>query len=179
VDWIYKGVVGASGGMLLMWDMRVVEKREECMGGYTLACSFKNVEDQFEWVFGGVYGPNVDVERRDLWEELVGLMSVWEVPWCIGGDFHIVRFPSERSNDSNYSTAMMEFSDFIAEQGLVDIPLVEGQFTWSNNQEDKIWSRIDRFLLLPSWEDHYPEVVQRRLSRVCSDHFLDARMWGF
>jgi hypothetical protein len=63
VDWIYKAAVGASGGMLLMWDRRVVEKREECMGGYTLACSFKNVEDQFEWVFGGVYGPNGDVER--------------------------------------------------------------------------------------------------------------------
>jgi hypothetical protein len=39
---------------------------------------------------GGVYGPNGDVERRDLWEELAGLMSVWEAPWCIGGDFNIV-----------------------------------------------------------------------------------------
>jgi hypothetical protein len=96
---------------------------------------------------------------------------VWEAPWCIGGDFNIVRFPSERSSDSNYSTAMMEFSDFIAKQGLVDIPLVGGQFTWSNNQEDEIWSRIDRFLLAPSWEDYYPEVVQRRLPRICSDHF--------
>jgi hypothetical protein len=66
---------------------------------------------------------------------------------------------------------MMEFSDFIADQGLVDIPLVGGQFTWSNNQEDEIWSRIDRFLLSLSWEDYYPEVVQRRLPRVCSDHF--------
>jgi hypothetical protein len=72
---------GASGGILLMWDKRVIEKREECMGCYTLACSFENVEDRFEWVFGGVYGPNVDVERRDLWEELAGLTSVWEAPW--------------------------------------------------------------------------------------------------
>jgi BRCT domain type II-containing protein len=51
-------------------------------------------------------------------------MSVWETPWCIGGNFNIVRFPSECSSDSNYSTTMMEFSDFIAEQELVDIPLV-------------------------------------------------------
>ena len=51
VDWFYKRAVGASGGMLLMWDRRVVEKREDCMGSYMLACSFKNVEDHFEWVF--------------------------------------------------------------------------------------------------------------------------------
>jgi hypothetical protein len=108
-------------------------------------------------------------------EESVGgvgrLMSVWENPWCIGVDFNIVRFPSERSSDSNYSTAMMEFSDFIAEQGLVDILLVGGQFTWSNNQEDEIWSRIDRFLISLSWEDHYPAMLQKRLPCVCSDHF--------
>jgi hypothetical protein len=88
---------------------------------------------------------------------------------CVGGsmvyrgDFNIVRFPSEQSSDLNYSTTMMEFLDFIVEQGLVDIPLVGGQFTWSNDQEDEIWSRIDWFLLSPSWEDYYSEVVQRRL----------------
>ena len=53
----------------------------------------------------------------------------------------------------------------------MDIPLIGGQFTWSNNQEDEIWSRIDRFLISPSWEDHYPEVLQKRLTRLCSDHF--------
>ena len=118
-----------------------------------------------------MYGPNLDVEGRIQWEELAGLMSMWETPWCIGGDFNIVRFPSERSSDSSYSTAMMEFSDFIAKQGLVDILLVRGQFTWSNDQEDESWSRIDRFLISPSWEDHYPAVLQKRLPRLCSDHF--------
>jgi hypothetical protein len=38
----------------------------------------------------GVYGPNDDVERRGLWEELAGLMSMWELPWCMGGDFNVV-----------------------------------------------------------------------------------------
>jgi hypothetical protein len=37
----------ASGGVLLMWDRRVVEKIEECTGSYTIACSFRNVDDNF------------------------------------------------------------------------------------------------------------------------------------
>jgi hypothetical protein len=36
------------------------------MGRYTMACSFQNVEDHFVWAFGGVYGPNDDVERTIL-----------------------------------------------------------------------------------------------------------------
>jgi exonuclease III len=39
VDWCYSGANGASGGILLMWDKRVVEKVEECIGRYTVACS--------------------------------------------------------------------------------------------------------------------------------------------
>jgi hypothetical protein len=62
-----------------------------------------------------------------LWDELVGLMSWWEMPWCIGGDFNVVRFPS-----AGFSAAMEEFSDFIFLHNLVDLPLDDGQFTWSN-----------------------------------------------
>jgi hypothetical protein len=119
----------------------------------------RNTDDNLVWVFEGVYGPNDDGDRRVLWDELAGLMSWWEMPWCIGGDFNVVRFPSERSGDLSYSVAMAKILDFIFVQGLVDIPLVGGQFTWSNNQEEQIWSRIDRFLLSPEWEEHYPEVT--------------------
>ena len=86
-------------------------------------------------------------------------------------DFNIVRFPSERSNDSSYSSGMMDFSDFISAQGLMDIPLVGGQFTWLNNKKNEIWSRIDWFLFSPDWEDHCPEVAQRRLPHLLSVHF--------
>jgi hypothetical protein len=67
-----------------------------------------------------------------------------------------------------FSAAMEEFLEFIFVQRLVDIPLQRGQFTWSNNQ---VWFKIDRFLLSPEWEEHYPEVAQRRLPRILSDHF--------
>ena len=55
VDWLYLGSEGASGGILLMWDRRVVEKLEEAVGNFSISCKFKNVSDHFEWAFTGIY----------------------------------------------------------------------------------------------------------------------------
>jgi hypothetical protein len=85
-----------------------------------------------------------------------------------GGDFNVIRFLSERSRGRRISAAMREFSDFIFEKGLMDLPLTGGLCTWSNTQS---WSRIDRFLISPDWEARYPEALQKRLLCLCSDHF--------
>jgi hypothetical protein len=69
------GSNGVSGDILLTWDRRVVEKADEANGYYSLSCKFKNVSNQFEWVFSGVYGPNVDKEMGILWGELPSLIS--------------------------------------------------------------------------------------------------------
>ena len=50
---------------------------------------FRNVSDSFEWAFAGVYGSKDDNDRKLLCDKLVGLMSWWEVPWCIGVDFNV------------------------------------------------------------------------------------------
>jgi hypothetical protein len=110
-----------------------------------------------------VYGPNDDGEKSVLWDEMAGLMSWWDMLWCFGRDFNVVRFPSERLGVTGFPAAMEEFSEFIFVQRFVVIPLQRGQFTWSNNQ---VWSKIDRFLLSLEWEDHYPEVSQPRLPRI-------------
>ena len=57
VDWLYLGSMGASGGILLMWDSRVVEKLDDAVGNYSVSCKFRSVVNQSEWVFSGVYGP--------------------------------------------------------------------------------------------------------------------------
>jgi hypothetical protein len=158
---------GASGGILLMWDRRVVSKVDVCQGNFVVACSFRNVVDGREWAFAGVYGPNRDAHRRQLWEELAGLMCIWELPWCIGGDFNVTLFHNERSGGVRRRRAVAAFADFIAEMGLMDLPLAEGMSTWANNVS---WSRLDRFSVSPDWELSYPGLLQKKLLQVCLDH---------
>ena len=168
VDWVYLASSGASGGMVVMWDKRVVEKVEEYIGSFLIACAFKCVSDGFSWAFAGVYGPNLDSDRSMLWDELVGVYSWWELPWCIGGDFNVVRFQSECSGSRRLRPASLEFSECIFDLNLIDLPLVGGGATWSNNQS---WSRLDRFLISPEFESHFPDIWQTRLARLASDHW--------
>jgi hypothetical protein len=46
-----------------MWDRRVVEVLNCVKGQYSISCRFNNIQDQAEWAFLGVYGPNIDADR--------------------------------------------------------------------------------------------------------------------
>jgi hypothetical protein len=105
-----------------------------------------------------VCGPKDNVDRKCLWDELVDLVSWWELSWCIEGDFNVVRYSCERLGDFKRSPAMLAFSELIFDQGLMDIPCVGGNFTWSNNCDFQSWSKIDRFLLSLEWKDQFPNV---------------------
>ena len=108
------GVVSCGFCWGFGWDRRVVAKVDVCLGNFVATCSFRNVDDGMEWAFARVYGPNRDSYRRHLWEEFAGLLCLWEVPWCIRGDFNITLFQSERLGGARRRRAVAAFADFAA-----------------------------------------------------------------
>ena len=82
------------------------------------------------WVFAGIYGPLTRDGKSLLREELGALRGLWEDPWCIRGDFNGISFPYERSWVRRSNQSMREFSEFIDDLEVVDLPLKGGKFTW-------------------------------------------------
>ncbi len=74
-------------------------------------------------MFTGVYGPNTNKERSPLWAELAEILSWWAAPWCFEGDFNVVHFPTEGVGNTTFTQYIQDFSDFISDVGLIDIPL--------------------------------------------------------
>ena len=60
--------------------------------------------------------------------------------------------------------------EFIEDLNLIDLPLERGSDTRSSGTDQPAMSRIDRALVIPDWEEHFPNVIQRILSRPISDH---------
>ncbi|KAL6343239.1 hypothetical protein AAG906_021150 [Vitis piasezkii] len=90
-------LMGAAGDIMVFWDNRVFELVDLEEGEYSMLCHFKNCVDGVVWVFNGVYGPVNNRDREDFWEKLGSIRGLWSDPWCVGGDFNMIRFLEERS----------------------------------------------------------------------------------
>ena len=55
-----------------------------------------------------MYGPNSHRDTGGFYGRS-GLNSWWSVPWFVGDDFNVVRFPSERLGSNYFTAAMQEF----------------------------------------------------------------------
>ena len=161
---------GASGG-ILMWDNRVLQLvgvEESC---FTLSCRFRNSEDNFTWVFTGVYGLVKREQREDLWGELGVVKGLWGDAWCKGGDFNVVRFPGERNRDGRLTGPKRRFSQVIEDLELKDLTLRGGTFTWRGGLGNQRMARLDRFLVLEDLDMFFGGVNQSILPNLTFDHF--------
>ncbi|KAK5838830.1 hypothetical protein PVK06_007570 [Gossypium arboreum] len=80
-----------------------------------------------------------------LWEEIIGLRSVFSKAWIVGGDSNVVKNRSERINCSGIEKGSKEFGEFIDKCKLVDLPLVGKKFTWIALNSKH--SRLEIFLI--------------------------------
>ena len=54
MDWGVVDAVGASGGLVVFWDSRVLALEGLEKGNFTISCRFRNLNDNFVWVFTGI-----------------------------------------------------------------------------------------------------------------------------
>lgn len=97
-------------------------KAEECIEGkFTLSIRFTSNQSE-SWWLTGVYGPCRYRERNEFWEELASLYGLCGDKWCVGGDFNVIRYPSEKKGENvvRKTRSMREFDDFINETHLRD-----------------------------------------------------------
>lgn len=81
-----------------------------------------------------------------FWEDLQNLQPLNSFPWLIGGDLNVIRRREETTTSNPTNHSMKNFKKFITANNLIDLPLTNNKFTWSNLRTHPILSPIDRFL---------------------------------
>ncbi|RVW71406.1 Uridylate kinase [Vitis vinifera] len=96
---------------------------------------------------------------------------LWNPGRGLGGDFNVIRRISEKLGDSRLTFNMRCFDEFIRESGLLDPPLRNAAFTWSNMQVDPICKRFENMWLLhPKFKENFRDWWQECMVEGWESH---------
>ncbi|XP_074305538.1 uncharacterized protein LOC141640755 [Silene latifolia] len=119
-----------------------------------------------------VYAFNGQHEREPLWDNLRKNANLVTGPWPIAGDFNCVLNVSERVGGNTPAGEMEHFRRCVADCGVMDVAAVGALYTWNNKQkpEERIYSRIDRFLFNHDWCDSFTDIYAHFMPEGLMDH---------
>ncbi|CAL0325442.1 unnamed protein product [Lupinus luteus] len=170
--WACLPAVGASGGILSIWNKAAFVFVEARVGSHFVTVKGKWAHDNDFSNIMNVYCPCDMAGKRGFWEEAKkDLLGLSDDSWCVVGDFNSVLYQDERrgiSSRLNFSECA-EFAQFIEDMELFDLPLIGTKFTWFLSNGSAM-SRLDRFLVNDNWLLRWGHLVQLGLKRTFSDH---------
>lgn len=112
VKWKAVNAKGSAGDILLLWDDRFISVSDSRIGEFSVSVIVEDLARNHKWMATSVYGPSNNQRREDLYNELNDIRGRWNGAWCAGGDWNVIRFPSERLGENLITLDMKRFSDF-------------------------------------------------------------------
>ena len=94
--WHWTSPRGQSGGILLGINLQVLDIGNITLGDFHIKFNVRTKEDGFEWVLIAAYGAAQDELKESFLTEMVQISSSEDKPTLLGGDFNIIRRPSEK-----------------------------------------------------------------------------------
>ncbi|XP_020705785.1 uncharacterized protein LOC110116277 [Dendrobium catenatum] len=171
-DFFHVPVVGLSGGMVVLWDKRIVSFVVKNTSSQVILEDLL-IPSMGMWKIATVYGSRCCNEREELWRQLEdGLKE--PIPAIIGGDFNCILSKEEKRGCKRFlfSKGPREMKQFMSKSDFHDVRSIGPKYTWCNNKEgtSQIWERLDRCLLNSIALQRIPTAMTRHLARVASDH---------
>ncbi|KAL8153508.1 hypothetical protein V2J09_011268 [Rumex salicifolius] len=124
------------------------------------------------WLLSAIYAAPHASRRLQLWKDLREFAHNNNHPWILFGDFNATLSASERTYDSESTTATSLAFSWVNDLQLLDLDFSGPQYTWIRGiaQETYKASRMDKGLCTDSWHLRFPEGVVQHPSTPHSNH---------
>ncbi|GAU34505.1 hypothetical protein TSUD_388170 [Trifolium subterraneum] len=168
----YRPSLGASGGLLTLWDSSEVDVWASESHEFVLWCHGRFIKSGEEFSVANVYAPYDPGAKQQPWDSLsVRIQALGRSRVCVCGDFNAVRSIDERRSVRGRAQSFdnLSFNRFIDDNNLIDLPLSGRKFMWFKGGGLSM-SRLDRFLLSGEWCLTWPNCTQVARMRGLSDH---------
>jgi hypothetical protein len=162
--------VGASGGIIVIWNSSVFTGMLVQSVKYGVQVKFTFVHNNESWNFICVYGPCQREERDNFASWHYNIHIPAEENWIILGDFNFVRSQDNRNRPGGDINDMFLFNEIIGHLGLLELPIKGRAYTWSNMQKEPLLEQLDWFFTSANWITDYPNTMVFPLAKIGSDH---------
>jgi exonuclease III len=150
-NFVFSPSVGASGGMIVLWNSSVFSGQLSEIQRFGIILNFTSVHDNSEWVLVCVYGPCQGLQRDLFVSWLYNLQIPAAANWLLLGDFNFIRSQDDGNKPGGDVNDMFIFNEIIGHLGLLELPLKGRSFTWSNMQSVPLLERLDWFFTSVNW----------------------------
>jgi exonuclease III len=164
--------VGTRGGILLLWDDRVVELSNIEPTEYCLSASVHIINSSGEGDFKitTVYGPTAYNQKDDFFAELISHKPQNGEKWLALGDFNQIRRAHDKSRGVVNRSRINRFRAALESCEFKEIHLQNRWFTWSNERESPTLCKLDAFYCNSKWDLCFDLHILNALSSSLSDH---------
>lgn len=168
---VYQPSVGASGGLIVIWNSSSYQGNVVFTMPYGIRVDFISQSSPDDsWKLINIYGPCQGELRTEFVNWLHDLDIGDDENWIVMGDFNFIRSTENRNLPGGDMNDILIFNEAISSAGLVELPLKGRAFTWSNMQNHPLLQQPDLVFISPSWILKYPHTELTALPKSISDH---------
>ena len=110
---VFAPSVGASGGIIVIWNSTVFTGTSWLVDSFAIGISFVATQSNDSWKLVNVYGPCSGQRRVDFRNWLFDLNIPDDENWLILGDFNFIRSTNNRNKPGGDAADMLLFNELI------------------------------------------------------------------
>nr|CAD1837460.1 unnamed protein product [Ananas comosus var. bracteatus] len=162
---------GRTRGVLLTaWNLSLFDCVQEWNGLFSLTVLLKRKVDGRSFMISNIYGPTAAHLKADFFQELRSIKDFSTRVWTMLGDFNVLLSVEDKNGSTANVADILNFRKVVHDLGLVDLPILNKSFTWTNGGGAPTLERLDRAFISSNWLLAFPHSTLRALPRPHSYH---------
>ncbi len=162
--------IGTRGGLLTAWNPALFDCVHDWVGAFSINTVLRRKVDGLTFTVSNIYGRVIPSLKAAFFQELRYIGSVAVGLWSLLGDFNVLLSLRDKNGPPSSLFDILDFKSVVSDIGLIDLPIVNKSFTWTNGGRLHTLERLDRALVSRDWHLHFPRSTLRALPRPRSDH---------
>lgn len=145
--------IGYAGGLWMLWNSDRVDITQMSSTEQEIHAIVKVPNSHLNWLFTAVYASPRSAERHILWNNLIKVSELHNLPWVMAGDFNEPLIEEDKYGGRAVSVnRSLLFKECLDKCSMIDIGFTGARFTWTNKRpiQSFIQERIDRFFVNPN-----------------------------